>query len=86
LQLWAHIWQPDKSSPVFGDGIRGSSDAYANPNCRSSEKIMTYDWTLLQTLLFIITPYFLMLALAKSDEDDGPPDGGLMTPVYAPTP
>ena len=45
--------------------------------------IMTYDWTLLQTLVFIITPYFLMLALAKKDEDDnGPPDGGLMTPVY----
>ena len=45
--------------------------------------IMTYDWTLLQTLVFIITPYFLMLALAKGDEDDnGPPDGGLMTPVY----
>ena len=31
---------------------------------------MTYDWTLLQTLIFIITPYFLMLALASKDEDD----------------
>ena len=35
---------------------------------------MTYDWTLLQTLIFIITPYFLMLALASKDEDDN--DGG----------
>ena len=43
---------------------------------------MTYDWTLLQTLVFIITPYFLMLALASKDEDDGPPDGGMMTPAY----
>jgi|TARA_B100000902_G_scaffold113009_1_gene114197 hypothetical protein len=44
---------------------------------------MTYDWTLLQTLIFVITPYFVMLALAnKDDEDDGPPDGGLMTPIF----
>ncbi len=43
---------------------------------------MTYDWTLFQTLVFIITPYFLMLALASKDEDSGPPDGGMMTPVY----
>ena len=43
---------------------------------------MTYDWTLFQTLVFIITPYFLMLALASRDEDDGPPDGGMMTPAY----
>jgi len=44
---------------------------------------MIYDWTLLQTLIFIITPYFLMLALTRKDEDDdGPPDGGLMTPAY----
>lgn len=35
---------------------------------------MTYDWTIFQTLLFIITPYFLMLALASKDEDDD--DGG----------
>jgi hypothetical protein len=48
---------------------------------------MTYDWTLLQTLIFIITPFFVMLALtSENDEDDGPPDGGLMTPAYAPTP
>jgi hypothetical protein len=30
---------------------------------------MTYDWTLLQTLIFIITPFFVMLALT-TDEDD----------------
>jgi len=48
---------------------------------------MTYDWTLLQTLIFIITPFFVMLALSSGDEDDsGPPDGGIMTPVYAPSP
>tara|TARA_R100000231_G_C5288793_1_gene153981 strand:+ start:291 stop:437 length:147 start_codon:yes stop_codon:yes gene_type:complete len=43
---------------------------------------MTYDWTLFQTLVFIVTPFFLMLALTSKDEDDGPPDGGMMTPVY----
>jgi len=41
---------------------------------------MTYDWTLLQTLIFIITPFFVMLALNSNDEDDGP-DGGLMSPI-----
>tara|TARA_B100000902_G_scaffold396930_1_gene459220 strand:- start:603 stop:749 length:147 start_codon:yes stop_codon:yes gene_type:complete len=42
-----------------------------------------YDWTLLNTLVFIITPFFIMLALTSNDDDeDGPPDGGLMTPVY----
>ena len=43
---------------------------------------MTYNWTLLQTLVFIITPYFIMLALASKDEDDDGSDGGLMTPVF----
>jgi hypothetical protein len=43
---------------------------------------MSYDWTLLQTLLFIITPFFVMLAMTNNDEDDGPPDSGLMTPAY----
>ncbi len=43
---------------------------------------MTYDWTLLQTLVFIITPYFLMLALASKDEDDdNNMDGGMMVPA-----
>jgi hypothetical protein len=43
---------------------------------------MNYDWTLFQTLVFIITLYFIFLALTTEDEDDGPPDGGMMTPVY----
>ena len=43
---------------------------------------MTYDWTLLQTLIFIITPYFLMLALASRDEDDDDQGGGTLSPVY----
>jgi len=77
----------DKSSPESGDGICSSSNTYADSNCCSGETIMNYDWTLLQTLIFIITPYFLMLALASKDEDDdGGSDGGLMTPVYAPSP
>ena len=37
---------------------------------------MNYDWTLLQTLVFIITPYFIMLALASKDEDDDNSGGG----------
>ena len=48
---------------------------------------MTYDSTLLQTLIFISAPFFIILLLtSENDEDDGPPDGGLMTPVYAPSP
>ena len=43
---------------------------------------MTYDWTLLQTLIFIITPYFIMLALASKDEDDDGSDGGMLQPAY----
>ena len=43
---------------------------------------MTYDWTLLQTLIFIITPYFLMLALASKDEDDDDQGGGTLQPAY----
>jgi len=45
---------------------------------------MTYDWTLLQTLIFIITPYFLMLALAKKDEDDDDMGPGMMMPTNNP--
>lgn len=45
---------------------------------------MTYDIVLLQTLLFLITPFFVMLALSDNEDDDGPPDGGIMTPVYNP--
>ena len=52
-----------------------------------THEIMIYNWTLLQTLIFIITPFFVMLALSSDDKDDGgPPDGGIMTPVYAPSP
>ena len=43
---------------------------------------MTYDWTILQTLIFIVTPLFVLLALIDDDDEDGPPDGGVMSPVY----
>jgi len=76
----------DKSFLVSGDGIFSSSTADANSNRGSSKTIMTYDWTLLQTLIFIITPYFLMLALTSKDEDDDGSDGGMMQPLYAPSP
>ena len=45
---------------------------------------MTYDWTLLQTLIFIITPYFLMLALASKDEDDDDGGPGMLVPLQTP--
>ena len=44
---------------------------------------MTYDWTLFQTLIFIITPYFLMLALASKDEDDDDGGTGMLQPLGA---
>ena len=44
---------------------------------------MTYDWTLFQTLIFIITPYFLMLALASKDEDDDDGGPGMLQPMGA---
>ena len=44
---------------------------------------MMYDWTLLQTLVFIITPYFLMLALASKDEDDDDNGPGMLQPLGA---
>ena len=47
---------------------------------------MTYDWTLLQTLIFIITPFFVMLALSSDDEDNDDLDGGMMQPAYVPSP
>jgi len=44
---------------------------------------MTYDWNVLQTLIFIFTPFFLMLALSSKDEDDDDNfDGGMMVPSY----
>ena len=44
---------------------------------------MEYNWTLLQTLIFIITPYFIMLALASKDEDDDDGGPGMLLPVGA---
>ena len=46
---------------------------------------MTYNWTLLQTLIFIITPFFVMLALSSKDEDDDDLGPGMMIPVSNPT-
>ena len=44
---------------------------------------MTYDWTVFHTLIFLITPFFVMLVLTSDDEDDNNgPGGGLMQPVY----
>ena len=86
LQQWDLMQYQDKSFLVFGDGIFSSSTADANSNRGSSKTIMTYDWTLLQTLIFVITPYFLMLALTSKDEDDDGSDGGMMQPLYAPSP
>tara|TARA_B100000073_G_scaffold256075_1_gene216040 strand:+ start:2240 stop:2386 length:147 start_codon:yes stop_codon:yes gene_type:complete len=47
---------------------------------------VNYDWTLAQTLIFIITPFFVMLALASSeDEDDDDQGPGMMVPAYNPS-
>ena len=71
----------DKSFQVSGDGIHSSCNAVANSYCCSSEKIMSLEWG--QAIIFFLTPLFFMLLLIETDEDDsGPPDGGLMTPVY----
>jgi len=44
---------------------------------------MTYDFSVLQTLIFLITPFFIMLALTNEDDQDNqPPSGGMMTPVF----
>tara|TARA_Y100000289_G_scaffold39693_1_gene39165 strand:- start:1547 stop:1813 length:267 start_codon:yes stop_codon:yes gene_type:complete len=74
-----------RSFLVSGDGIYTGSIAGAYSYWSSSEKIMTYDWTLLQTLIFIITPFFLMLALTSEDKDDDDMGPGMMTPVTNPT-
>ena len=76
----------DKLFLVSGDGICSSSNAVANSNRSSGKKLMTYDWTIFQTLIFVITPFFVMLALTEDEDDDGPPDGGVMTPAFAPSP
>ena len=78
--------QQDKSFLVFGNGIFSSSVADANSYCSSGKKLMTYDWTVLKTLLFLVTPFFVMLVLADTDEDDDDQGGGgIMTPIFAPT-
>ena len=45
---------------------------------------MSLEWA--QTIIFCLTPLFFMLLLTDVDDDDDGPDGGLMTPVYAPSP
>ena len=46
---------------------------------------MTYDWVVLQTLIFIVTPFFVMLALARDDDNDNDgPGGGMMIPATVP--
>ncbi len=75
--------QQDKSFLEYGDGIFSSSSADANSYCSSGITVMTYDWNVLQTLIFIFTPFFLMLALSSKDEDDDDNfDGGMMVPSY----
>jgi len=77
--------QQDNLSLVFGDGIYSSSSAVANPNCRCSKKLMSLEWG--QTIIFLLTPLFFMLLFVETEDDDnGPPDGGLMTPVFVPSP
>jgi len=45
-----------------------------------------YDWTLFQTLVFIVAPGFLMLALmSEGDNDDDDPGPGTFIPVTLPT-
>ncbi len=46
---------------------------------------MTYNWVVLQTLIFIVTPFFVMLALARDDDNDNDgPGGGMMIPATVP--
>ena len=76
---------PVRSSPVSGDGIHRSRCDDSDSNRSDSQKHMTYDWTVFQTLLFIFAPFFLMLAMIEKDDDDTDgPDGGLMQPAWNP--
>lgn len=46
---------------------------------------MSIEWV--QTIIFVLTPLvFMLFLIGIEDDDDNGPDGGLMTPVYAPTP
>ena len=49
---------------------------------------MTYDWVVLQTLIFIVTPFFVMLTLTSEDKDDDNdgPGGGMLQPVHVTKP
>ena len=73
---------PDKLFQGSGDGIYSSSIAYLFTNYRSCKEFMTYEWTIFQTLVYIIAPFFLLLVLSDNDDEDGPPDGGIMSPVF----
>ena len=86
MQQWDLTQRQVNLFLAFGDGIYSNGSAVAAPNRCSGKKLMTYDWTIFQTLIFIITPLFVMLALTEDEDDDGPPDGGVMTPAFAPSP
>ena len=46
---------------------------------------MSTEWG--QAIVFFLAPLIFILLLTDIDEDDdGPPDGGMLTPVYAPSP
>jgi len=46
---------------------------------------MSIEWA--QTTIFLMAPLFFMLLFIETNEDDdGPPDGGMIQPVYAPSP
>ncbi len=42
---------------------------------------MSIEWA--QATIFFLAPLFFMLLFIETNEDDdGPPDGGLMTPIF----
>ena len=46
---------------------------------------MSAEWG--QAIVFFLAPLIFILLLTDIDEDDdGPPDDGMLTPVYAPSP
>lgn len=77
--------QPQVNSFLdYGDGIHSSSSFSANSTCCSSKSVMSIEWA--QTIIFILTPLVFMLLLIDTEDDDDGSDGGLMTPVYLPSP